>query len=47
MSTIESVNYWLNNQLDKIVVENIEDVHKKDRTTVENILTIKTVQIQK
>ena len=36
LSTIESVNYWAKyNQLDKIVVENIEDVHKKDRTTVE------------
>ena len=36
LSTIESVNYWAKyNQLDKIVVENIEDVHKKDRTNVE------------
>ena len=36
LSTIESVNYWAKyNQLDKIVFENIEDVHKQDRTTVE------------
>ncbi len=36
LSTIESVNYWAKyNQLDIKVVENIEDIHKKDRTTVE------------
>ena len=36
LSTIESVNYWAKyNQLDKIVFENIEDVYKQDRTTVE------------
>ena len=36
LSTIESVNYWTKyNQLDKIVFENMEDVHKQDRTTVE------------
>ena len=36
LSTIESVNYRAKyNQLDKIVFENIEDVHKQDRTTVE------------
>ena len=36
LSTIESVNYWAKyNQLDKIVVENIEDIYKKDGTTVE------------
>ena len=36
LSTIESVNYWAKyNQLDKKVVENIEDFHKKDGTTVE------------
>ena len=36
LSTIESVNYWAKyNQLDKMNVENIEDVLKKDGTTVE------------
>ena len=36
LSTIESVNYWAKyNQLDIKVVENMEDVHKKDGTTVE------------
>ena len=36
LSTIESVNYWANyNQFDIKVVENIEDFHKKDGTTVE------------
>ena len=36
LSTIESVNYWAKyNQLDIKVVENIEDIHKKDGTTVE------------
>ena len=36
LSTIDSVNFWAkHNQLDKMVVENIEDIHKKDRTTVE------------
>ena len=36
LSTIESVNFWTkHNQLDKMVVENIKDTHKKDRTTVE------------
>ena len=36
LSTIESVNFWAKyNQLDIKVVENIEDIHKKDRTTVE------------
>ena len=36
LSTIESVNYWAKyNQLDIKVVENIEDFHKKDGTTVE------------
>ena len=36
MSTIESVNYWAKyNQFDIKVVENIEDFHKKDGTTVE------------
>tara|TARA_B100000609_G_scaffold48482_1_gene37501 strand:- start:50 stop:952 length:903 start_codon:yes stop_codon:yes gene_type:complete len=36
LSTIESVNFWAkHNQLDKLVVENIEDTYKKDRTTVE------------
>ena len=36
LSTISSVNFWAkHNQLDKMVVENIEDIHKKDRTTVE------------
>ena len=35
-STIESVNYWAKyNQFDIKVVENIEDFHKKDGTTVE------------
>ena len=36
LSTISSVDFWAkHNQLDKMVVENIEDIHKKDRTTVE------------
>ena len=36
LSTIESFNFWVKyNQLDKTIVENITDVHKKDRTTVE------------
>ena len=36
LSTIESVNYWAKyNQLDIKVVENMEDFHKKDGTTVE------------
>ena len=36
LSTIESFNFWVEyNQLDKTIVENITDVHKKDRTTVE------------
>ena len=36
LSTIESVNYWAKyNQLDIKVVENIEDIHKKDGTAVE------------
>ena len=36
LSTIESVNYWVKyNQLDIKVVENMEDIHKKDGTTVE------------
>ena len=36
LSTIESVNYWAKyNQFDIKVVENIEDFHKKDGTTVE------------
>jgi polyhydroxybutyrate depolymerase len=36
LSTIDSVNSWAkHNQLDKMVVENIEDIHKKNRTTVE------------
>ena len=36
LSTIESFNFWAKyNQLDKTIVENITDVHKKDRTTVE------------
>tara|TARA_B100001113_G_scaffold353470_1_gene357923 strand:- start:844 stop:1737 length:894 start_codon:yes stop_codon:yes gene_type:complete len=36
LSTIASVNFWAkHNKLDKMVVENIEDIHKKDRTTVE------------
>ena len=36
LSTIDSVDFWAkHNQLDKMVVENIEDIHKKDRTTVE------------
>ena len=36
LSTIDSVNFWAkHNQLDKMVVENIEDIHKKDRTNVE------------
>ena len=36
LSTIESVNYWAKyNQFDIRVVENIEDFHKKDGTTVE------------
>ena len=36
LSTIDSVNFWAkHNQLDKMVVENIEDTHKKDRTNVE------------
>ena len=36
LSTIESVNYWAKyNQLDKMNVENIEYVLKKDGTTVE------------
>ena len=36
LSTIESVNYWAKyNQLNIKVVENIEDFHKKDGTTVE------------
>ena len=36
LSTIDSVNFWAkHNQLDKMVVENIKDNHKKDRTTVE------------
>jgi len=36
LSTINSVNFWAKyNQLDKMIVENIEDIHKKDRTTVE------------
>tara|TARA_B100001059_G_C17831387_1_gene584897 strand:- start:3172 stop:4074 length:903 start_codon:yes stop_codon:yes gene_type:complete len=36
LSTIDSVNFWAkHNQLDKMVVENIEDIHKKNRTTVE------------
>ena len=36
LSTISSVDFWAkHNQLDKMVVENIENIHKKDRTTVE------------
>ena len=36
LSTVESVNYWAKyNQLDIKVVENIEDIYKKDGTTVE------------
>ena len=36
LSTVESVNYWAKyNQLDIKVVENMEDIHKKDGTTVE------------
>ena len=36
LSTIESFNFWVKyNQLDKTIVENITDIHKKDRTTVE------------
>ena len=36
LSTISSVDFWAkHNQLDKMVVENIEDIHKKDRTNVE------------
>ena len=36
LSTIESFNFFVKyNQLDKTIVENITDVHKKDRTTVE------------
>ena len=36
LSAIKSFNFWVKyNQLDKIVVENIEDIHKKDRTIVE------------
>ena len=36
LSTIESVNYWAKyNQLDIKVVEDIEDINKKDGTTVE------------
>ena len=36
LSTLESVNYWAKyNQLDIKVVENMEDIHKKDGTTVE------------
>ena len=36
LSTIESFNFWVKyNLLDKTIVENITDVHKKDRTTVE------------
>ena len=36
LSTIESVNYWAKyNQLDIKVVENMEDIHKEDGTTVE------------
>ena len=36
LSTIESFNFLVKyNQLDKTIVENITDVHKKDRTTVE------------
>ena len=36
LSAIASVNFWAkHNKLDKMVVENIEDIHKKDRTTVE------------
>jgi polyhydroxybutyrate depolymerase len=36
LSTIDSFNFWTKyNQLDKKIVENIEDIHKKDRTTVE------------
>ena len=36
LSTIESVNYWAKyNQLDIKVVENMEDIHKKECTTVE------------
>jgi len=36
LSTIESVNYWAKyNQFDIKVVENIDDFHKKDGTTVE------------
>jgi len=36
LSTIESVNFWAkHNQLDELIVKNIKDTHKKDRTTVE------------
>ena len=36
LSTIESVDFWAkHNQLDKMVVENIKDIHKKDGTNVE------------
>ena len=39
LSTIESVDFWAkHNQLDKMVVENIEDIHKKDGTNVEKYL---------
>ena len=39
LSTLESVNYWAKyNQLDIKVVENIEDIHKKDGTTVEKYI---------
>jgi len=36
LSTVESVNFWAEyNQLDIKVVENIEDIHKMDRTSVQ------------
>ena len=36
LSTTESVNFWAkHNQLDELIVKNIKDTHKKDRTTVE------------
>ena len=36
LSTMGSVEFWAkHNQLDKMVVENIEDIHKKDGTSVE------------
>tara|TARA_B100000902_G_scaffold23599_1_gene28415 strand:- start:2330 stop:3223 length:894 start_codon:yes stop_codon:yes gene_type:complete len=36
LSAIASVNFWAkHNKLDKMLAENIEDIHKKDHTTVE------------